>query len=154
MKRQIKFFSVIMAASIILFGCTFPEKNQLAGQNPANTRGEKQLMIGMPDPSAVYCKALGYELEVVTDDEGNQYGLCIFTDGSKCEAWDFYRGKCGEKWSYCKRCGYELKDLRPYEGAVKGAICIERTTKAEIGTVFDLVVDKFLKGESLPELRR
>ncbi len=100
-------------------------------------------MPSMPNPASIYCHALGYKSKIVTDEEGNQYGVCIFPDGSECGSWDFYRGKCGQEWSYCERCGYDLKELGQ-EGWTKGAMCIDRTTGEEIGTVFDLVVDKFL----------
>jgi hypothetical protein len=33
-------------------------------------------------------------LEIRTDQEGSQYGVCIFPDGSECEEWAFYRGEC------------------------------------------------------------
>ncbi len=94
----------------------------------------------MPNPAAVYCIKLGYKYEIVTNEEGNQYGICIFPDGTSCLGRDFYRGKCGQEWSYCKRCGYDLKDLGPWESLMGGAICIDKTTGKEIGTVYDLVV--------------
>jgi hypothetical protein len=103
----------------------------------------------MPNPAAVYCVKLGYKFDVVTDEEGNQYGVCIFPDGSECGEWDFYRGKCGQEWSYCNLHGYDLKELGRYEGWLKGAICIDKTTKEEIGTVFDLFMGEFLSW-SLP----
>lgn len=50
---------------------------------------------GMPNPASVYCEEQGYRLEIRTDEEGNQYGVCIFPDGSECEEWTFFRGECG-----------------------------------------------------------
>jgi putative hemolysin len=47
---------------------------------------------GFPNPASVYCEKLGFKLE-----DGN----CIFSDGSKCNAWDFFRGKCGQRFTYC-----------------------------------------------------
>jgi len=55
--------------------------------------------LGYPNPAAVYCKALGYEY---------RNGICEFPDGTKCDAWDFLNGKCGQKWSYCERTGGRL----------------------------------------------
>jgi beta propeller repeat protein len=98
---------------------------------------------GVPDPSALYCYALGYKDQTVTGDAG-QFGICILPDGSACESWHFYRGKCGQKWSYCKLYGYDLKDLEPYEGSVRGAVCIDKTTQEEIGTVYVLLVEQFM----------
>ena len=62
---------------------------------------------GMANPAAVYCHELGYEYEIVDTAEG-QYGTCAFPDDSKCEAWRFLEGKCGQSHSYCARHGYAL----------------------------------------------
>ena len=50
---------------------------------------------GLPNPASAYCEEQGYRLEIRTDEEGNQYGVCIFPDGSECDEWAFYRGECG-----------------------------------------------------------
>lgn len=49
---------------------------------------------GLPNPASKYCVDQGYELEIRTDESGNQYGVCIFPDGSECEEWAFFRGEC------------------------------------------------------------
>lgn len=53
------------------------------------------------DPSCVYCENLGYKCE-----DGN----CIFPDGTSCPAWDFYRGKCGQSFSFCEQQGYKIEN--------------------------------------------
>ncbi len=50
--------------------------------------------IGMPNPAAVYCEEQGGTIDIRTDAEGNQYGVCMFEDGSECDEWAFYRGEC------------------------------------------------------------
>jgi len=40
-------------------------------------------MIGLPNPSAVYCENLGYRYEIRTKSDGSQLGFCIF-DGEEC----------------------------------------------------------------------
>jgi len=49
---------------------------------------------GLPDPASVYCEEQGYTVEIRTDENGNQYGVCVFPDGSECEEWAYYRGEC------------------------------------------------------------
>ncbi|MEA3339639.1 MAG: DUF333 domain-containing protein [Chloroflexota bacterium] len=29
-----------------------------------------------------------------TGDDGGEYGVCVFSDGSECEEWAFFRGEC------------------------------------------------------------
>ena len=51
--------------------------------------------VGLPNPASTYCEEQGYRVEIRTDDQGNQYGVCVFPDGSECDEWAFYRGECG-----------------------------------------------------------
>jgi len=53
--------------------------------------------LGLPNPATEYCVSFGYKYDIIKTPEG-EYGICIFPDGSFCIAWDFYYGKCGEKW--------------------------------------------------------
>ena len=84
------------------------------GQSTCYTDGGKipsgqQLTRGYPNPAANYCEMMGYQYETRVDSEGNQYGVCIFPDGSECDAWDFYYGRAGKEFSYCARYGYDIE---------------------------------------------
>jgi putative hemolysin len=48
----------------------------------------------LPNPASVYCIEQGGTLDIRSDAEGNQYGVCVFADGSECEEWAFFRGEC------------------------------------------------------------
>jgi putative hemolysin len=49
---------------------------------------------GLANPAAVYCEEQGHTLEIRTDKNGNQYGVCVFGDGTECEEWAYFRGEC------------------------------------------------------------
>jgi len=49
---------------------------------------------GMPNPASVYCEEQGGTVEIRTGTDGGQYGVCIFSDGSECDEWAFFRGEC------------------------------------------------------------
>jgi len=149
MKRQIIIVVVTVLVVINLVGCGSSERIEFSGQNASDMSMERQMSVGMPNPAALYCVSLGYKYKKVEDDKGDQYGFCIFPDGSEGEEWAFYRGKSNQEWSYCKRHGYDLKDLGPYEGSFKGAVCIDKVTKKQKGTVFDLFLRRYLS-EPLP----
>jgi len=54
---------------------------------------------GMPNPAGQYASEMGYKVE-------NNTGDVTFPDGSKCNIWSFFEGKCGQEWSYSmKYCG-------------------------------------------------
>jgi putative hemolysin len=48
----------------------------------------------LPNPASVFCEEEGGRLEIRTDASGGQIGICVFTDGSECEEWGYFRGEC------------------------------------------------------------
>ena len=51
--------------------------------------------VGMANPAAVYCSEHGGQWRMAKDPKtGNEYGMCVFPDGSECEEWAFSRGEC------------------------------------------------------------
>lgn len=73
----------------------------------------------LPNPSAVYCKELGYKYEIVETPLGQQ-GICVMPNQERCEAWDFFKGSCGKNFSYCARQGYDIETI---DGI---AVCVVR----------------------------
>lgn len=59
------------------------------------------------NPSADYCKAMGYTFSTQKSDSGS-VGYCTLPDGSQVNAWDFFRGKTGTEYSYCAQKGYSM----------------------------------------------
>lgn len=47
----------------------------------------------MANPASVFCTEKGYKLEIRNTAEG-QEGYCIFSDGTECEEWAYFRGEC------------------------------------------------------------
>ena len=65
--------------SVFFVGCT------------SNLPGEGQQLA---NPASVYCEKQGNTLTIIKDSAGNEYGVCKFDDGTECEEWDYFRGKC------------------------------------------------------------
>jgi len=51
-------------------------------------------IVGMANPAAVYCEDQWGTLLPQQDEEGNQYALCMFEDGSYCEERSYFRNEC------------------------------------------------------------
>jgi putative hemolysin len=51
--------------------------------------------VEIANPASVYCVQSGYKLEIRTNADGSEYGVCIFPDGNECEEWAFFRNECG-----------------------------------------------------------
>ncbi len=52
---------------------------------------DQGMLIGMPDPSAVWANEMGYGYATRVDDQGGQYGVIILPDGTERDAWEAYR---------------------------------------------------------------
>jgi putative hemolysin len=46
------------------------------------------------NPAAVYCGQNGGKSQIRTAADGSQTGACVFSDGSECEEWAYYRKQC------------------------------------------------------------
>jgi putative hemolysin len=57
----------------------------------ATTTGIDLESLGLANPASVYCHEQGGTLEIKSDRDGNQYGLCHLSDGSVCEEWALFR---------------------------------------------------------------
>ncbi|MBN2046084.1 MAG: DUF333 domain-containing protein [Anaerolineales bacterium] len=59
----------------------------------ANPEADHEV-IGMPNPASVFCEEQGGKVEIRTQKDGSQNGVCVFDDGSECDEWAFYREEC------------------------------------------------------------
>ncbi len=85
-ERSVALLCCAILLGLLLGGCT-------SGPQPSGAV-EPPGVVGLPNPASVYCEEQGGALEILTDDEGGQYGLCRFEDGSACEEWAYFRGEC------------------------------------------------------------
>ena len=44
--------------------------------------------------ASVYCVEQGGELQIVTDPDGSQRGVCTLKSGIECDEWKYYRSEC------------------------------------------------------------
>jgi putative hemolysin len=56
-----------------------------------NSSPPEGMLIGMPDPSAVWAEQQGYQYFTRTNPDGSQYGVTILPDGLEYDAWDLFR---------------------------------------------------------------
>ncbi len=50
--------------------------------------------VSLANPAATYCFLMGYSSTILESKKG-QVGACVLPDGSICDEWEFYSGKCG-----------------------------------------------------------
>lgn len=87
----------------------------------------------LPNPASIYCMEQGGRLEFRKDKEGNEYGVCIFPDGSECEEWAFYRGECKPfcGWSTYGNCSSDFDCIK---SGCSGQVCQSKQEKPVITT--------------------
>ena len=90
MNRFVFFSLGLILLVMILAGCALrPSSN---GPLPQPTIDQAKLA----NPAAGYCEEQGFTYEIRQDAQGNEVGVCIFDDGTECDAWAYFRGECGQ----------------------------------------------------------
>ena len=84
MKYRMWFPLSILVCIIILTACSVPRPAATVIETP----------VGIANPASVYCEKQGGKLEMRQDDSGGTFGMCVFSDGSTCEEWAYFRGEC------------------------------------------------------------
>jgi putative hemolysin len=98
----LKVLGAIVTAILLISACS--SENPV----PNNLEESDENVVAMANPSAVYCEGLGYSMENVIRN-GGEDADCVFTDGSRCAQWDFLSGRCGQEFTYCKMQGFNLE---------------------------------------------
>jgi putative hemolysin len=81
---------VLVVAALVLAACAPVQAPQ-----PTPAQGQ----AGLPNPASGYCVDKGGKLEI-RNEKGGQAGYCVFSDGSECDEWAYFRGQCAPGGSY------------------------------------------------------
>ena len=98
--KLVNFLALVTALLVLLIGCASggltesPTPSIIEMPAPVRKITPASGPGGLANPASKYCVDQGYQLEISKDEAGNQYGVCIFPDGSECEEWEFFRGEC------------------------------------------------------------
>ena len=125
-----KKLQIFVICLIFLTSCS------LNGDSSETSPSTDDSQANMPNPASVYCEENGGSLEIRKDAEGNEYGYCIFPDGSECDEWAYYRGECNPGDSlggnanmpnpasvYCEENGGTVKIITAEDGSQSG-VCV------------------------------
>ncbi len=131
--------SVSLLCVVLLFlGCTRSAVPMPPLEEPTSAAVAS---ADMPNPASAYCEEQGGTLDIRTDVEGGQFGVCIFADGSECDEWAYFRGECAPAAEastgaaeaapgmpnpasvYCEAQG-GVSEIRTGEGGGQVGICV------------------------------
>mgnify|MGYP001184967674 CR=1 FL=1 len=79
MENYVVMFGILLAG-MVLFGCLGGDITDSSSQ--------------LANPASSYCVEQGGSLEIVTQPDGGQIGMCTLPNGNVCEEWAYYRGEC------------------------------------------------------------
>jgi putative hemolysin len=88
-----KYKILLVIFSLLLNSCTLfrPQPTDVVAPDAPTI---EPTMSTLPNPASVFCEQNGYKLEIRTAADGSQAGACIFTNGSECDEWAYFRGEC------------------------------------------------------------
>ncbi|MCX6804048.1 MAG: DUF333 domain-containing protein [Candidatus Diapherotrites archaeon] len=73
--------------------CTAKAAGIAVEHNGECTFGNTQ-SSGIANPASMNCQNHGGTLNIVTDSNGGQVGMCTLSSGKICEEWAYMRGEC------------------------------------------------------------
>lgn len=76
--------------------CTKEIETKIEPEIDSNTK-DSTIAI-MANPASKFCINQGYESQIRNNEDGSQYGVCIFNDKKECEEWKFYNKECGVEY--------------------------------------------------------
>lgn len=85
-------FIVLILSFIVLKGFS-PSKNEDQQPNLHNPMPTEETSTNIANPASQKCIDNGGKLEIVTNKDGSQFGMCNFKDFS-CEEWTYFNEKC------------------------------------------------------------
>ena len=59
--------------------------------NPKKAAMHDAPAIGMANPASVFCEQQGGKSVNRKDKDGNEYGVCVFSNGKEVDEWEYYR---------------------------------------------------------------
>jgi eight-cysteine-cluster-containing protein len=138
MKKQIIF--IYIAVALVLFIAIYKNSQKAVDiddkQNTPISQDQKDNnKAGIANPASQFCKDNGGQPEIRTNEDGSQYGVCIFKNGVECDEWDFFSGRCskdGEDFCGQSTNGSCKGSSDCVEDGCSGQIC---RSKTEDGTM-------------------
>jgi C1A family cysteine protease/chitodextrinase/putative hemolysin len=87
---------------------------------------------GYINPAAKYCEILGYRYEVQLEKGAGEVGIVHLPDGRMVNAWDFYKGKVAQEFTYGAKLGFDVETevIKENGYTLERAVCI-RSNKGE-----------------------
>jgi len=108
--------------------------------NQANSTSTQTDGLGLQlaNPASTNCIKQGGKLDIREDKDGGQYGVCVFSNGTECEEWAFFRGECQKGVGEDDFCGFAQGTCKINSdcvtGGCSGQVCQSKNDESVITT--------------------
>lgn len=85
---------LLIVVGLLVAGCTqsaAPAKTPATPTQVVTTTAPGS--AGLANPASVNCVKVGGKTEIKKDTQGNEYGMCTFTNGTSCDEWALFRNE-------------------------------------------------------------
>lgn len=115
MKINKAVYLVLAAVIVVTAGAIFSfYSNRKLSAQPSISKSPSQSPT-LANPASAYCREQGGRSQIITAADGSQSGDCVFSDGSKCDEWAFFRHECQKagQGNFSEQGKYLVIDGRP-----------------------------------------
>jgi len=98
---------LILSLALLITFAWCNNKNEEITENAELTWEQN---VSTANPASVYCINNGWNVQIETDDEWNQFWICMFEDWSYCDEWSYYRNEC-DTWEIIYNTVEEIADV-------------------------------------------
>ncbi len=96
-----KYLIFTLIIIVIVLAVVNPFNSTKKSENPTptskmsieSTVAKEEPQVNTPNPASKYCEENGGTLELVTNKDGSQFGMCKFEEYS-CEEWAYFKKEC------------------------------------------------------------
>ena len=85
------------------------------------------------NPTAKYCDMLGYRYEITSVKGSGDVGIIHLPNGQMVNAWDFFKGKVAQEYSYAAKLGFdvETETIKQNGYTIERAVCVRSSKGVE-----------------------
>jgi putative hemolysin len=96
MSQRTHFIINVILIAFLLAACGTPQPAAPTAtpQTPPTTAATQPPAASLPNPASENCVKQGGTVSIQKNNDGSEYGLCVFPDGKQCEEWAMQRGEC------------------------------------------------------------